>query len=226
MPRSLAEETSVAYRVASVPCVSSVRLLGEHVESLTFRRSTGTSQWRPDQASLGCFAGETEGDDINFRLPDLKDPVLQAIHTRFSARVSSARSPTMMVSLLWRGGLKMGGGYPQDPDNGYLKLDKPANAPVMWANGETPFRFQRWYGGKLPIGGEEDFKVFIGRPSERKLLPGIPGALRAGTAALDRDGHQGTELVCRDLVQMTPAEAPCGSHPFATGREIKFSTCC
>jgi hypothetical protein len=109
--------------------------------------------------------GKTAGNEIRFQLPDLKDPITGAVHTRFTARVSSDPAPTIMVSLAWQGGLKMGGGYPQDPENGYLKLgDKPANAPVMWANGDQPFRFQRWYGGKLPIGGEEDFKVFIGQP--------------------------------------------------------------
>ena len=30
----------------------------------------------------------------------------------------------------------------------------------------APFRFQRWYGGKLPIGGSEDFKVFLGQPGK------------------------------------------------------------
>jgi hypothetical protein len=111
------------------------------------------------------FVGKMEGNDIRFRLPDLKDPVTKAVHTQFTARVSSAHAPTIMVSLLWQGRLKMGGGYPQDPENGYLKLgDKPANAPVLWANGDTPFRFQRWYSGRLTIGGDEDFMVFIGQP--------------------------------------------------------------
>jgi hypothetical protein len=111
------------------------------------------------------FVGNAEGNDIRFRLPDLNDPVTGAVHTRFTARVSSPPAPTIMLSLTWKGRLKMGGGYPQDPENGYMRLgDKAANAPLMWANGESPFRFQRWYGGKLPIGGEEDFKVFIGQP--------------------------------------------------------------
>ena len=57
----------------------------------------------------------------------------------------------------------MGGGYPQDPEDGYLKLaDAPSRAPVMWANGDAPFRFQHWCSGRLPIGGEDDFKVFVG----------------------------------------------------------------
>jgi hypothetical protein len=109
--------------------------------------------------------GEVEGDDIRFRLPDLTDPVTGAIHTHFTARVSGTPAPAIMVSLVWRGLLKMGGGYPEDPENGYLKLrDKPATAPVMWANGDSPFRFQRWYSGKLAIGGADDFKVFVGQP--------------------------------------------------------------
>jgi hypothetical protein len=36
----------------------------------------------------------------------------------------------------------------------------------MWANGDDPYRFQRWYGGRLPIGGAEDFKVFVGHRGE------------------------------------------------------------
>jgi hypothetical protein len=33
----------------------------------------------------------------------------------------------------------------------------------MWANGDSPFRFERWYSGKLAIGGADDFKVFVGQ---------------------------------------------------------------
>jgi hypothetical protein len=68
------------------------------------------------------LVGKLEGNDIRFRLPDLKDPMTGAVHTRFTARVSNAPAPTIMVSLAWQGGLKMGGGYPEDPENGYLKL--------------------------------------------------------------------------------------------------------
>jgi hypothetical protein len=109
--------------------------------------------------------GARERGDIRFSLPDLKDPVTGAVHTHLTARVSAPPAPNVMVSVRWRGRFKMGGGYPEDPDNGYMKFgDKPANAPVMWASGDNPFRFQRWYSGKLPIGGEEDFKVFVGQP--------------------------------------------------------------
>jgi hypothetical protein len=110
------------------------------------------------------LVGQVEGNGIRFRLPDLKDLATGAVHTRFTARVSGAPAPTTMVSLTWRDRLKMGGGYPQDPKDGYLTFaDKPANAPVMWANGDSPFRFQRWYSGRLAIGGADDFKVFVGQ---------------------------------------------------------------
>ncbi len=112
------------------------------------------------------LVGQVERSDIRFHLPDLKDPVTGAIHTHFTVRVSGAPALTVMVSVVWRGRFKMGGGYPEDPDGGgYMKFgDKPASAPVMWANGDSPFRFQRWNSGKLPIGGEDDFKVFVGQP--------------------------------------------------------------
>ena len=109
-------------------------------------------------------AGQVEGNTVRFRLPDLTDPASGAVHTNFTARAPGGPDPTVMVSLTWRGGRKMGGGYPEDPEDGYLSSGRPRrSAPVMWADGDGPFRFQRWYGGRLPIGGEEDFKVFVGQ---------------------------------------------------------------
>jgi hypothetical protein len=70
-----------------------------------------------------------------------------------------------MLSLRWRDQFRFGGGYPEDPDDGYLRFaPKPADAPILWVHGDAPFRFQRWYGGKLPVGGDGDFKVFLGQP--------------------------------------------------------------
>jgi hypothetical protein len=110
------------------------------------------------------LVGQVQGTDVRFRLPDLKDPATGVVHTNFTARASGGAEPTVMVSLSWRGQRKMGGGYPEDPERGYLKFgDAAANAPALWANGDEPYRFQRWYGGRLPIGGEEDFKVFVGQ---------------------------------------------------------------
>ena len=40
------------------------------------------------------LVGKVEGNDIRFRLPDLKDPATGAVHTRFTARVSGAPGPT------------------------------------------------------------------------------------------------------------------------------------
>ena len=58
----------------------------------------------------------------------------------------------------------MGGGYPEEPEEGYLEFgEKSATAPVLWAYGDGPFRFQRWYSGKLTIGSADDFKVFVGQ---------------------------------------------------------------
>ena len=108
--------------------------------------------------------GEAEGDSLRFHLPDFTDPATAAVHTGFSVRASSGASPTVMVRLKWQGGFGMGGGYPEDPENGYLKLaESIAAAPILWANGDGPFRFQRWYGKTLTIGGADDFKVFVGQ---------------------------------------------------------------
>jgi hypothetical protein len=99
-----------------------------------------------------------------FKLGAFTDPATGAKHSDFTVRVSGT-VPTVMLSLRWRGKLKFGGGYPEDPDAGYLRFAaQPKDAPVVWVHGDAPFRFQRWYGGKLPIGRSEDFKVFLGQP--------------------------------------------------------------
>jgi len=113
------------------------------------------------------LVGQVSGEEARFRLSALKDPATGIAHTNFTATATGPSDPTVMVSLTWRGERKMGGGYPEDPENGYMKFaNAPGNAPVMWANGDDPYRFQRWYGGRLPIGGTEDFKVFVGQRGE------------------------------------------------------------
>jgi hypothetical protein len=121
-----------------------------------------------DRDADGDLTGPGErlarGADGAFRVGDYQDPATGAKHTEFTVR-PFGDGPNVMLSLRWRGQYKFGGGYPEDPEPGYLHF-APARekAPVVWVNGDAPFRFQRWYGGKLPIGGREDFKVFLGQP--------------------------------------------------------------
>jgi hypothetical protein len=112
---------------------------------------------------------EVSGEVLNpeaseFNLGDFTDPATGAKHSELKVRASGA-DPTVMLSLRWRGKLKFGGGYPEEAEAGYMKFAvRREDAPVVWVNGDAPFRFQRWYGGKLPVGGTEDFKVFLGQP--------------------------------------------------------------
>jgi len=70
-----------------------------------------------------------------------------------------------MLSVRWKGDFKLGGGYPTDPTDGYMKFATTREqAPVIWVNGEAPLRFQNWYSAKLTIGGADDLKVFLGQP--------------------------------------------------------------
>lgn len=110
------------------------------------------------------FAGQVQDNSVTFRLPDFKDAVTGALHKDVRVSVRGDSSPTVMVSLKWKDGFKMGGGYPEESEAGYLKFaDKPATAPILWVNGDGPFRFQRWYSDKLTIGGADDLKVFVGQ---------------------------------------------------------------
>ncbi len=113
--------------------------------------------------------GQDAGGEQRFRLAEFKDPATGEKHTGFSVRLSGGTSqddpPNVMVSLKWRDKFKMAGGYPEDPDSGYMKFaEKPADAPIVWADGDGPYRFQRWYGDKLTIGAADDLKVFVGQP--------------------------------------------------------------
>jgi hypothetical protein len=114
--------------------------------------------------SANRIVGQLEDNGIRFRLPDFKDPSTGVTHTDWSVRVSGSSSPSVMVSLKWRNGFKMGGGYPEESSAGYLKFaGQSAKAPLLWANGDGPFRFQRWYSEKLTIGASDDLKVFVGQ---------------------------------------------------------------
>jgi hypothetical protein len=107
----------------------------------------------------------TRDKDGRFHVGDFKDPATGVKHPDFHVRLTPGAEPTVMLGLRWRGQFRFGGGYPEDPEGGYLRFAaRPADAPVVWVHGDAPFRFQRWYGGKLPVGGSEDFKVFLGQP--------------------------------------------------------------
>jgi hypothetical protein len=116
--------------------------------------------------TAGNKLAQGELHDNKFALGDLTDPATGVKHPDFAVSVRGAgAAPTVMLSLRWRGQFKFGGGYPEEAEAGYLHFAaRPADAPVVWLHGDSPFRFQRWYGGKLPVGGSEDFKVFLGQP--------------------------------------------------------------
>jgi hypothetical protein len=107
--------------------------------------------------------GKSEEQGTAFMLPQFRDPATGGTHSEFRVRVMGQDAPTVMVSMKWQAKLRMGGGYPPDPGD-YMKLSpRPENAPVLWFQGDGPFRFQRWYGDKLQIGAADDFKVFLGQ---------------------------------------------------------------
>lgn len=85
-------------------------------------------------------------------------------HTNLRVTVKGQANPDVMIRLQWQGGeVVMAGGYPEDPGE-YMKFAAdPAKAPVLWFHGGGNFRFQRWYGSTLTIGGSDDFKVFLGQ---------------------------------------------------------------
>ena len=99
-----------------------------------------------------------------FSLPDFNDPVSGVKHTEFNLRATRGSRQTFMLSIMWRGKLKFGGGYAEVADDGYMRFAASSKvAPIVWFNGDGPFRFQHWYSGELRIGGADEFKVFLGQ---------------------------------------------------------------
>jgi hypothetical protein len=99
-----------------------------------------------------------------FSLPDFTDPASGITHTEFNFRATRGARPTFMITIKWRGELQFGGGYAEVADDGYMSFAaSPQEAPIVWINGDGPFRFQRWYSDKLRIGEADDFKVFLGQ---------------------------------------------------------------
>lgn len=137
--------------------------------------------------------------DGRFKIPVLVDPKSGAEHTDFSLRLSSGSKRSHMLSIRWRGQYKIGGGYPVDPDEGYMQFGKsPEEAPVVWFNGDGPFRFQPWYNHALAIGGETDVKLFLGQEGvgantfcafQEHVLPEDEFVV-ANLIYTDKDGHQ------------------------------------
>lgn len=104
-----------------------------------------------------------------FSLPDFTDPASDITHTKFSFEARRSPQPVFMLRLMWRGELKFDGGYPEVPDEGYMRFAaSPEEAPIVWINGDGPFRFQRWYSDTLRIGRADDFKVFLGQRGSGK----------------------------------------------------------
>jgi hypothetical protein len=99
-----------------------------------------------------------------FKLPDFVDPLTKEKHTDVTLHATESRSINIL-SLRWNGKHKLGGGYPVDPDKGYMSFGPtPQEAPILWFNGGGPFRFQRWINAKSRIGEETDIRLFLGTP--------------------------------------------------------------
>jgi hypothetical protein len=138
---------------------------------------------------------------VKFDLPDFTDAQSGETHTEFYLTVSDREPKTQMVSLKWRGEHKFGGGYPEDPADGYMQFaTTPDDAPIAHLNGNGPFQFQRWYSSEFQIGSADDLKLFLGLPGvgnssftafQRHVLQeGEP--VLATLIYLDQDGQERT----------------------------------
>jgi hypothetical protein len=144
------------------------------------------------------LAGTVEKDSTLFKLPEFRDPATGQVHTAFSVRVEGREAPTVMVGLKWQGKRRMGGGYPTDASDYMHFAPRPDRAPVLWFQGDGPFRFQPWHSSQLTVGDEDEFRVFIGQVGwgpasfccfQEHVLP-TNEAVSATLIYRDRDGRE------------------------------------
>lgn len=111
-----------------------------------------------------CAAGG-DASTLSFSLGEFTDPTTKDRHTNFHVSIDLDR-PICMIKLDWKGqeDRRMAGGYAPVGDAGYMRFAESASdAPLVWFNGDGPFRFQRWYSETMPIGGKGDLKLFLGQ---------------------------------------------------------------
>jgi hypothetical protein len=143
-------------------------------------------------------ANPASAPEGSFKLPDFADPVSKDKHTDVRLSVSDKRSVNLL-SMRWQGKHKLGGGYPVDGSGGYMDFAATAQeAPILWFNGEGPFRFQRWIDEKCKIGDETDIRLFLGNPGlgkntfcafQEHVLPAEEG-VQAALIYQDADGKE------------------------------------
>lgn len=83
--------------------------------------------------------------------------------TKVSVSIRSAKIGECMFKATWNDQIKFAGGYPETSNDGYMRFaPDPKDAPIVFFKGDVPFEFQPWYPSAVPVGGETDFKVFLG----------------------------------------------------------------
>lgn len=97
----------------------------------------------------------------HFDIPNFTDPNGGATHTEINLGLWKGAG---RLRLAWRGKNGFSGGYPVASRGGATPFGTTVKeAPVLWFNGDGPFRFQPWNGDKLTIGAADEFNVFVGQ---------------------------------------------------------------
>ncbi len=95
------------------------------------------------------------------RIPDI-EIADDYVFSKISVRLSDSMAGIAMLNANFNDDLRLGGGYPVNSGK-YMQLGETREeAPIVWFKPNESFEFQRWIERPLKIGGETDFKVFLG----------------------------------------------------------------
>jgi hypothetical protein len=137
---------------------------GSVYDILYFDRSANGDLTQPEKRIVGKVADGS----VTFDVGSITDPATGETHTEihFSRRAES--DGTMFLSMKWRGKHALAGGYAPEPGPYTVFATRPEDAPVLWPGADGPLSFQRWMWDKIPVGGSEDVRVFLGHRGHGK----------------------------------------------------------
>jgi hypothetical protein len=110
------------------------------------------------------IVGKSEGGEVVFDVGTFTDPATGDKHTNLSISRRTGEGEAVFLRMQWKGKQRVMGGYAEQPGPYTVFAKSPEKAPILRPGADGPFGFQRWMWDKLPIGGEDDVRVFLGHP--------------------------------------------------------------
>jgi hypothetical protein len=144
------------------------------------------------------IVGQGNGGGVTFDIGSLTDKATGDTHTEIKISRRTENDGTMFLSMKWKGKHDVWGGYAPVPGPYTVFATSAKEAPILWPGADGPLTFQPWMWEKIPIGGQQDLRVFLGHAGVGKntfcglsqsFLP-AGGKVLATLIYTDREGKE------------------------------------